>query len=236
MTDCDLFNIDAFQLLGSLADGAVDCVITDPPYDARTHAGQRSIGETASKIDFPPLDAASLRRFVNEALRVSKGWVLAFCSLEQLGAYQQAAVDAWIRSGVWVRWSGPQYTGDRPAQQAEGVAIMHRPGRKEWNGGGTGALWEHGVERTDRVHPAQKPLGLMLDLLADFTNPGEMVLDPFSGVATTALACLRLHRRFLGSEIDPKYHALGLERIAAEKGCSTLAAHRAGQLCLLGDK
>jgi site-specific DNA-methyltransferase (adenine-specific) len=61
-----------------------------------------------------------------------------------------------------------------------------------------------------------------------------LVLDPFAGSGTTAVAALRLGRRFLGSEIDPKYHALALERIAAERSCSTLAQHRAGQLGLLG--
>lgn len=227
MSDCDLFQIDAFHLLGSLADGAVDVTICDPPYDAKTHAhgvsGFRAA--TAQPIDFAPFGAEDLRRFVRDALRVSKRWVLAFCAAEQFAAYQQAAEDfapgSWVRGGIWVKPDpAPQFTGDRPGQWGDGIAIMHRPGKKRWNGGGHPARWTCGVERNERVHPTQKPLGLML--------------DPFAGSATTALACLRLGRRFLGSEIDPRYHALGLERIAAERECSTLAAHRAGQLCLLG--
>lgn len=239
MSDCDLFQIDAFHLLGSLADASVDVVITDPPFDARTHAGQRSSLDAESLIDFPPFGPGELDRFVREALRVSRRWVLAFCAAEQFAAYQQAAEDSapgsWVRGGIWVKPDpAPQFTGDRPGQWGEGVAIMHRPGKKRWNGGGHPARWTYGVCREDRCHPTQKPMDLMLDLVQQFTDPHELILDPFAGSATTALACLRLHRRFLGSEIDPKYHALGLERIAAEKGCSTLAAHRAGQLCLLG--
>jgi site-specific DNA-methyltransferase (adenine-specific) len=236
---CDLFNIDAFQLLGSLADGAVDCVICDPPFDQRTHSGKRSNGETESKIDFPPFDAGCLRRFVREILRVSKRWVLAFCSGEQLGWYQQEAEEyypgSWVRGGIWVKPDpAPQFTGDRPGQWGEAIAIMHREGKKRWNGGGHPARWTFGVCREDRCHPTQKPLDLMLELVRLFSDPDELVLDPFAGSGTTAVACLRSGRRFIGSEIDPRYHALALERIAAERSCSTLAQHRAGQLGLLG--
>lgn len=156
MSACDLYQIDALELLGSLADGVVDAVISDPPFDQRTSDGARTNTESRAGfgneafIDFDGLTPAQLRCFVREALRVSRGWVLAFCSLEQLGWYQQAAEDSlpgsWIRAGVWVKPdSAPQFTGDRPAQGAEGLAIMHRPGRKAWNGGGTRAVWEFGV-------------------------------------------------------------------------------------------
>lgn len=238
---CDIYNIDAFQLLGSLADGAVDCVICDPPYDQRTHAhgvsGFRA--DTSAPIDFPPFGPGELCHFVRESLRVSNRWVLAFCSGEHLGWYQQEAEEyypgSWVRGGIWVKPDpAPQFTGDRPGQWGEAIAILHREGKKRWNGGGHPARWTFGVCREDRCHPTQKPLDLMLELVRLFSDPGELVLDPFAGSGTTAVACLRSDRRFLGSEIDPKYHALALERIAAERSCSTLAQHRAGQLGLLG--
>jgi site-specific DNA-methyltransferase (adenine-specific) len=236
---CDIFNIDAFHLLGSLADGAVDCVICDPPFDAKTHSGQRSAPDAESMIDFPPFGPGELVRFVRESLRVSKRWVLAFCSGEQLGWYQQEAEEyypgSWVRGGIWVKPDpAPQFTGDRPGQWGEAIAIMHREGKKRWNGGGHPARWTFGVCREDRCHPTQKPLDLMLELVRLFSDPDELVLDPFAGSGTTAVACLRSGRRFIGSEIDQKYHALALERIAAERSCSTLAQHRAGQLGLLG--
>ena len=240
MSGCELYQADAFQLLGSLEDGAVDVTICDPPFDQRTHAhgvsGFRA--DTSDPIDFPPFGPGELRRFVSEALRVSKRWVVAFCSGEQLGWYQQAAEDqqegAWVRGGIWVKPDpAPQFTGDRPGQWGEAVAILHRPNKKRWNGGGHPARWTYGVCREDRCHPTQKPLDLMLELVRLFSDHGELILDPFAGSGTTAVAALRLGRRFLGCEIDPRYHALALERIAAEKSCSTLEQHRAGQLGLL---
>ena len=230
---CNLLNVDAFALLGGLADDSVDHVLTDLPYDEKTHAGQRSIGATESMIDFRPVNDEQIAIFVSEALRVAKRWVITFCALEQFGAYQNAAGESWIRSGVWIRWSGPQYSGDRPAQQAEGVAIMHRPGRKTWNGGGHGALWNFPSERHDRVGPCQKPLPLMLRMIEQFTDEDDLILDPFSGVGSTAVACIRSKRRFLGCELVPATHAVALERIAAERQGLTLEAARSGQTSLL---
>jgi site-specific DNA-methyltransferase (adenine-specific) len=243
---CDLYNIDAFQLLGSLADGAVDCVICDPPYSERVHA-QKIGGLGASRcgkrkaIPFGPISPATIGRLVEELLRVTKRWCLCFCAVESFADYCAAAGDAYVRSGVWVKHSGlPQLSGDRPAQGTEGIAIFHRQESKRWNGDGgqNGGLgyWVYSPEKNpaELHHPTMKPLPLMMQLVAQFSDPDELVLDPFAGSGTTAVACLRSGRRFIGSEIDPKYHALALERIAAERSCSTLAQHRAGQLGLLG--
>lgn len=74
----------------------------------------------------------------------------------------------------------------------------------------------------------------MLALVADFTDPGETILDPFAGSGTTGVACLRLGRKFIGIEKDPTYFALACERLRAEEQGSTLQAARAGQMALLG--
>lgn len=62
-------------------------------------------------------------------------------------------------------------------------------------------------------HPTQKPLALIERCLEACTHPGDLVVDPFSGSGTTAVASLRLGRRFLGSEIDPDYARLAARRL-----------------------
>lgn len=205
--DARLLLGDCMEVLPTL--GKVDAVITDPPFDAKTHGGADA---KFSAIDFEPLaDASALAKVL---VQISSGWVVAFCAFEQLGDYQRGAGDAWIRAGIWDKVSNmPQMTGDRPAQGGEGVAIMHRPGRKHWNGGGKAAIWRHLVERGEKQHPTQKPLALMCELLELFTQPEHSVLDPYMGGGSTGVAAIKLGRKFIGIERDADHFATACRRI-----------------------
>ena len=74
----------------------------------------------------------------------------------------------------------------------------------------------------------------MLELISLFTNPGDLVLDPFCGSGSTGVACLRLGRRFIGIEKDEKYAQLAHERLTAEAAGLDLKDHRSGQIGLFG--
>jgi len=67
------------------------------------------------------------------------------------------------------------------------------------------------VEKT--VHPCQFPVGLIERLLLALTNPGDLVFDPFAGVASAGVACAIHSRRFWGCEIMPEYSIIGQQRI-----------------------
>jgi site-specific DNA-methyltransferase (adenine-specific) len=69
---------------------------------------------------------------------------------------------------------------------------------------------KHNSRRVD--HPCQLPPALMRRLIALFTSPGEMVLDPFNGAGTTSLCAAALGRRYGGIELSSEYHALALRR------------------------
>lgn len=214
---------DCLELMRSLPDGSVDAVVTDPPYDARTHQSTMSrsggFGPTLmvskTDINFTPLDSY---QWLEEAFRISKGWVIAFCSLEMLGAYAAHADTRYVRSGIWHKPNAaPQFTGDRPGNACEGIAIMHSGAcKKEWNGGGSRGFWSESTPPggTARHHPTQKPVPLMADLVTKFTNPGGLVLDPFSGSGSTGVACAREGMRFLGMELSEDYAAIARRRIA----------------------
>ena len=69
------------------------------------------------------------------------------------------------------------------------------------------------VEKT--IHPCQFPIELVERLVLSMTEPGDLVLDPYMGVASTAAAALRHDRRAAGAEIDVDYYEIGLERAGA---------------------
>lgn len=201
---------DNDPVLRALADASVDVTITDPPYDERTHAGAKVRGgklERETTVNFQSLPSAAV---ISELLRVSRRWVLAFCAMEQIGAYADVAGDSWIRTGIWHRPNAaPQFTGDRPAVAADAIAIAHRKGKKRWNGGGRHAFWSIGhapdEEGDLRDHPTQKPLRLMQELVRLFSDDGDVVLDPYAGSGTTGVAALSLGRRAILVERDPAY-------------------------------
>ncbi len=67
------------------------------------------------------------------------------------------------------------------------------------------------VEKTD--HPCQFPVGLIERLVLALTNPGDLVFDPFAGVASAGVAAAIHGRRFLGAELNPSYVQTGVQRI-----------------------
>lgn len=67
--------------------------------------------------------------------------------------------------------------------------------------------------RYKAIHPTQKPVRLLERLLALTTQPGDVVLDPFSGSCSTAVACINTELKFIGFEIDSEYYEAGIKRL-----------------------
>lgn len=92
----------------------------------------------------------------------------------------------------------------------------------------TQSIWSFNPESARRVgHPAPFPVELPRRLIRLYTYKGEVVLDPFAGVGTTAVAALETGRRFVGYEIEPEYVARAEARIEATR--ARLAAEKSGQ-------
>lgn len=234
----------------------VDHVITDPPYEAEAHnSGRRCRGRVlpggmrelvAAAIDFHPIDEATRVAVGAEIARVAGRWALVFCQIEGAMVWRSSleagGEHTYRRSCIWTKPDGqPQLSGDRPGMGYETIVVTHRKGRSVWNGGGRLGVFHHnkadpGVStaRGERnPHPTMKPYPLFAELVALFTDPNDLILDPFAGSGTTGVAALRLGRRCILIEKDAKYAALARERMEAEERGSTLQAARAGQLPLL---
>ena len=84
-----------------------------------------------------------------------------------------------------------------------------------------------------RIHEAQKPLKLIEFLIRLTTREGQVVLDPFMGSGTTAVAARRLNRRFIGFEIAPEFHQRAVERLGLEDRTEYLDARHPHQPALL---
>lgn len=210
---------DCAEILPSLGESSVDHLITDPPYSERTHAGARStrpgMGLTVVKlVTFDSIDDAAFLALCQESVRVARRWVIMSCDWRHAVTAEAQMPNEYIRCGVWIKGdSAPQFTGDRPGVGWEAILMLHREGKKRWNGGGHHAVWSCGVERNN-VHSTQKPLALVQKWIRDFTDPGEVILDCFGGSGTTAIAALAEGRRCIIIEKEEKYCDLIRSRVA----------------------
>ena len=186
--DARLLLGDCREILPTL--GRVDAVVTDPPYGIGIAANPVRQKHEAMAWDNAPPSVALIRDIL-------------------------AAAPAQI---IW----GGNYFELPPAQgffvwdkvQPENFSLSMC--EQAWTNIKTPAkLFRRHVVSFAKDHPTQKPVELMewcLGFLPDATT----ILDPFMGSGTTGVACMRLGRRFIGIEIEPRYFDIACRRIEAE--------------------
>lgn len=79
-------------------------------------------------------------------------------------------------------------------------------------------IWKYATTVTDKLakgHPAPFPEALARDHIVSWSNPGDLVFDPFTGSGTTGKMAVETGRRFLGAELSEEYHAMAWSRILA---------------------
>lgn len=226
-----IYHGDCQPLLARMS--AVDHVITDPPYESEAHTLQRRVQRETSDtkygrvvsvepLEFPPINAAT-RAYCGSAFGVLvRRWVLVFCQIEAAPLWRascEAGGLIYKRTCVWVKRDGmPQLTGDRPGMGYEAFVALHAKGKSAWNGGGSHGVYDvpKGADGSTgkNLHPTTKPEVLMAQLIADFTDAGETILDPFMGSGTTLVAAKRLGRKAIGIEREEKYCEIAAKRLA----------------------
>jgi len=217
-----IYHADCLDVLPHL--DAVDHVISDPPYSDASHALHESgrawadseDGGTRARLGF----AGVTPEYLRSVLVASKAQRWAIFTMDDMisAALRLDPPDGWryVRTGCWIKpGAAPQFTGDRPGMGWEPVVIMHtRGGRMRWNGGGRHALWTYAAVRGK--HPTEKPIALYRSFVEQFTDPGDLILDPFMGAGTTLRAAADLGRRAIGIEIEERYCEMAVERLRQE--------------------
>ena len=226
--------LDPVSGLASLADKSVDVTIADPPYESEAHnAGRRVVisrgGErtiAGDGIDFDEICEVDRAEAASQIARVSRHRAVVFCQVEAVQAWREAFNAAGMpyrRALVWVKPDAmPSLHGRWPGQAFESIVLAQHRGAPPCPLGGKARSYSFVRAQapdgySKNPHPTTKPLPLMQQLVADFTDPDDLVLDPFAGSGTTAIAALMLGRRFVGWERDANYHAIATRRINGDE-------------------
>ncbi|PXW75959.1 site-specific DNA-methyltransferase (adenine-specific) [Blastomonas natatoria] len=216
---------DSLQIVPTL--GRLDHWITDPPYEKIMHdskSGMKGLVRPDGSHHWKPLDFAPIDEIRADVVSLASGncdgWFIAFCTAEGVARWADAINPSPIkykRACVWIKPdSTPQMNGQGPAQGAEMfVCGWAGKGFARWNAGGKRGVYTHCVNGSERdgLHPTEKPRRLMAEIIVDFTNEGQTILDPFMGTGSTGVAAVQLGRRFIGIEQNPEYFERAVKRL-----------------------
>jgi site-specific DNA-methyltransferase (adenine-specific) len=220
-------NIDCLEGLAAVPDKSVDAIITDPPYFlSMGHAGSKDTAKNGNEMltsnrTFGDLAIARpfYRQLFQEYRRVLKDNGHFYFFTDWRGyAFYFPIINAELPVRnliVWDKKSGPgsyyTFAHELIIFGTAAPKLLHKGGTNVWRA----PAFSSGAAKTngDKVHPTQKPVELITKMIEDSTEPGDVVLDTFMGSGTTAVACLRTGRHYIGFELDEKYHAIAQQRI-----------------------
>lgn len=208
---------DCMDILKQLPSNCIDLVLTDFPYTEvnRPSNGLRNLYKGCADeldIDLPVL--------LWELIRVCKGSFYAFCGTEQVSQTRKALVDAGFstRLLIWEKTNPSPMNGQHIWLSGIECCVYGKTKYGVFNENCKNTVLRYPLcADPARFHATQKPLALFSYLVSVSSNKGDLVLDPFSGSGTTAVACHKLQRRFICIEKDPFYFNKSQERLRAEQ-------------------
>ena len=207
--------------------GVVDHIICDPPYEQISHDASGSIRRADGISNPVPIPFAGIDDIRSDIVRSTRllcsGWALYFCTTEGVALWRDEIERHDLKYKTPCLWvkpdSMPRFNGQGPSHGHECIVTAWcAPGYSTWNGGGRRGTFIHNCNPPTRhgTHPTEKPVSLMTELVQLFTNPGQIVCDPFMGSGSTGIACVRTGRKFIGIEVNPEYYAIAKSRILDE--------------------
>lgn len=230
---------DCREVLPSLPAASVDMVFTDPPYGHNNNNGDlahhveaalgllptgASAPEARPILNDGPEANELVRDVFTEVKRLLKPGCCCCCCcgggggpdpqfarwalwLDEAIGFKQAVV--WDKGGLGMGW--------HYRRSYEFVLVAEKPGAAgRWFGGNS----QSNVIRINKIlpqkddHPTPKPPSLPAKFITLHSEPGELVLDPFNGGGSTALAARLMGRRYVGVEMDEQWLELTVQRLA----------------------
>jgi DNA modification methylase len=233
---------DSLEILKEIPNESVDLVITDPPYAISQRGkeiSRKSLSskswkrDTSIKLDFGKWDNFETEEdffeftesWFKECVRVlkPKGWIYIFFDKQKIGYFdlllapkyniKSRTIFAWLKTNptpsfrkvnwlsasefIWVGSKGKSKLKNFLAQK-EMFNYMLTPNKSAYG-------------KTE--HPTEKPLSLIEKFILTSSNEDDIVLDPFLGSGTTAVACKKLGRKFIGIEKEQKYVDIANKRL-----------------------
>jgi len=230
------------EFLSTIQKNSVDLVLTDPPYIISKKSGMQSYrdkiengGEVNEKYgkkyamisEFGEWDSTftidDLEHSINEFYRILRpgGSCIIFFDLWKietlknlLSKFSKHRLIEWVKTNPVPINQYATYLSN-----AREIAISCVKGSKAtFNSKYDKGIYEYSIYNgKDRFHPTQKSLPLFEELINKHSNEGDVVVDPYSGSGTTAVAAIKTNRNYMCCEPSDEYFQRGYDRVLSRK-------------------
>ena len=225
---CQIMVCDYKEFLSAIPNNSVDLILTDPPYSISRKSGFKALGPNSVKrfavdMDFGDWDHTEIN--LNELASLSYetirpgGTAIIWYDLWKSSYLATAMIDCGFKQLRWIEWqktnpvplnSKVNYLTNSREIAIAGVKIGKPTFNSEYDSG----TYQYAIPNNgQRFHPTQKPIGLFSELIIKHSNEEDLVVDPFLGSGTTALASLKNNRQFHGCDISDEYIEIARKRM-----------------------
>jgi len=200
-----LYQGDCLQVIKYLPNESIDLIVMDPPYGIKYLSNHY----TDINYHYPIINDDRLFCPLDDFWRLIKPEGAIFCFY----SHKKPLIDSRVKNVIiWVKnnWTAGDLKGDY-GNQYECLAFIPK-NKFKINGYRFSNVWNFKRCKPD-LHPTQKPLDLISQIIETGSKENNIVLDPFAGSSTVAKACLNLNRHFICIEQDPIHFQTSLVRL-----------------------
>ena len=225
-----IYNEDCIDAMKAIPDDSIDLIVTDPPYKitSRGNGGdaggmfQKKVVNSGSIFKY---NTVTIDDYIEEFYRILKPSSHCYIMTNNKNIYQflksiNESDFHFIKNLIWVKDN--KIMGQTYMSQFEYIIMLRKGKHKRINHCGTSDVIsvpnkKMKDENMKTIHDTEKPVKLNEILVKNSSQIGDIVLDPFIGIGSLAVACLNTNRNYIGFELDEEYYNASLDRIGKHK-------------------
>lgn len=214
---------DSYDLIDLIPDNSIDLIVTDPPYEivAGGHGGAFGVENRPYHLDVSKnenMNVGITDEMLQQFERVQKATnIYIFCNKNQLRQFFNFYKDKNVDLLVWNKTNPVPMLNNKYLSDLEYIFFARQKGVKLFTNSERGSkLFITPTNKSDKAkydHPSVKPQHIVETLILNSSEEGQIVLDPFVGSGTTAIAAKNLGRGFVVIEREKKYYDITINRL-----------------------